>query len=239
MQRSDYQESPATLTLPFRSLPKPLALTADYNSPQCPYFASASLTCPLALSSHHTVQDTPSPTATYWDNACSFHTVNNLDLLYNTSALSHSFSLGGVGGPSLVTHRGYLRCLPHHNNMNVAYYAPTIPVNLFSLGHLQRCGASYGPDPLRPLTHFAVYSSSSGPLLAYATLSTNNLLLVDFDALNRASTISPLQYHPSYALNTTFPIHHIVAMYRTDTVRSPYVTSVFVHLRLMRSYALE
>jgi hypothetical protein len=80
--------------------------------------------------------------------------------------------------------------------MNVAYYAPTIPVNLFSLGHLQRCGASYGPDPLRPLTHFAVYSSSSGPLLAYAALSTNNLLLVDFDALNRASTISPLQYHP-------------------------------------------
>jgi hypothetical protein len=27
--------------------------------------------------------------------------------------------------------------------------------------------------------------------------------------------------------------------YRTDTVRSTYVTSVFVHLRLMRSYALE
>jgi hypothetical protein len=32
---------------------------------------------------------------------------------------------------------------------------------------------------------------------------------------------------------------HVVALYRTDTVRSPYVTSVFVHLGLMRSYALE
>jgi hypothetical protein len=30
-----------------------------------------------------------------------------------------------------------------------------------------------------------------------------------------------------------------VALYRTDTVRQLYVTSVFVHLRLMRSYALE
>jgi hypothetical protein len=98
--------------------------------------------------------------------------------------------------------------------MNIAYYAPTIPVNLFSLGHLQRCGASYGPDPLRPLTHFAVHSSPSGPLLAYAALSSNNLLLVDFDALNKASTMSPLQYHPSYALNATFPIHHINAEQR-------------------------
>ena len=33
--------------------------------------------------------------------------------------------------------------------MNVAYYVPTIMVNLFSLGHLQRCGATYGLDPLR------------------------------------------------------------------------------------------
>ena len=98
--------------------------------------------------------------------------------------------------------------------MNVAYYAPTIPVNLFSLGHLQRCGASYGPDPLRPLTHVSVYSSISGPLLAHATLSPNNLLLVDFNALKMASILSPLRYHPSYALNATFPIQHINAEQR-------------------------
>ena len=39
----------------------------------------------------------------------------------------------------------------------------------------------------------------------------NNLLLVDFDTLNKAPTMSPLQYHPSYALNATFSIHHINA----------------------------
>ena len=52
--------------------------------------------------------------------------------------------------------------------MNLAYFSPSIPVNLFSLGHLQRCGASYGPDPLRPLTHVTIRSAISGPLLAHA-----------------------------------------------------------------------
>ena len=61
-------------------------------------------------------------------------------MLYNVSLLTNPFSLGGVGGSCRVTHRGHLSCLPKLNNMNLAYYAPSIPVNLFSLGHLQRCG---------------------------------------------------------------------------------------------------
>ena len=86
--------------------------------------------------------------------------------------------------------------------MNKAYFSPTIPVNLLSLGHMQRCGATYGPDPIRPLTHISIYSSLSGPLLAHATLSTNNLLPVDYPALLRASTLSPSKYHNALATYT-------------------------------------
>ena len=40
--------------------------------------------------------------------------------------------------------------------MNRAYFSQSIPVNLFSLGYLQRCGATYVPDPSRQLTHVTV-----------------------------------------------------------------------------------
>lgn len=97
--------------------------------------------------------------------------------------------------------------------MNKAYLSPTIPVNLLSLGHMQRCGATYGPDPFRPLTHVSIYSSPSGPLLAHATLSTNNLLSVDYPALRRAALISPSEYYNSHAL-TTYPLPHFNAEQR-------------------------
>ena len=98
--------------------------------------------------------------------------------------------------------------------MNLAYFSPSIPVNLFSLGHLQRCGASYGPDPLRPLTHVTIRSAISGPLLAHAELSSNNLLPVNFTDLELASTISPLHYQSPLALTSTFPLPHFNAEQR-------------------------
>ena len=97
--------------------------------------------------------------------------------------------------------------------MNTAYLSPTIPVNLLSLGHMQRCGATYGPDPLRPLTHVCIHSAIHGPLLANAALSPTNLLPVDFTAFHHAATISPLQYHQSLALSS-YPIPHVNAEQR-------------------------
>ena len=123
--------------------------------------------------------------------------VHDASLLYDLQPLPTLFSIGGVGGSCAVTHRGYLHCLPMTNDMNSAYLSPTLPVNLFSLGQMQRSGATYGPDPLRPLTHVSISSLPSGPLLAQATLSTHNLIPVNFDALHIASQLSPTAYHPS------------------------------------------
>lgn len=95
--------------------------------------------------------------------------------------------------------------------MNKACLSPTIPVNLLSLGHMQRCGATYGPDPLRPLTHVSILSSPKGQLLAHAKLSTNNLLPVDYTALTRASQDSPHTYHNPVALSAPYPTVHINA----------------------------
>ena len=167
---------------------------------------------PLAL--NFTPSSTSDPTLAYWDNACSFHTVSNPSLLYNIQPLASPFSIGGVGGSCAVTHRGLLHCLPTTNGMNSAYLSPTLPVNLLSLGHMQRCGATYSPDPLRPLTHVSIHSSPSGPLLAHATLSPTNLLPVDFNALATASTASPHEYRAT-AYATTFPVPHINAEQRS------------------------
>ena len=95
--------------------------------------------------------------------------------------------------------------------MNSAYFSPTLPVNLFSLGQMQRCGATYGPDPLRPLTHVTIRSSPSGPLLAHAALSTHNLLPVDFAALLHASSINPLSYYHPVAMAAHSLVPHTTA----------------------------
>ena len=79
---------------------------------------------------------------------------------------------------------------------------------------MQRSGATYGPDPLRPLTHVSISSSPSGPLLAHAALSSHNLLPVNFDALRIASTLSPDTYHPA-AFTATFLTPHINAEQRS------------------------
>ena len=98
--------------------------------------------------------------------------------------------------------------------MNSAYLSPTLPVNLLSLGQMQRCGATYGPDPLSPLTHVSIYSSPSGPLLAHAKLTSHNLLPVNFADLLIASTISPHSYNSS-SFTATFPVPHINAEQRS------------------------
>ena len=107
----------------------------------------------------------------------------------------HPLSINGVGGRVFLTHKGNLRCLPATNNLNLAYYSAQIPTNLISLGHLQRCGASYGPDPLRPTTHFIIRSSPTGPLIGSTQLSPTNLLPVDFLALQSTSPPPPLTLH--------------------------------------------
>ena len=100
------------------------------------------------------------------------------------------------------------------NDMNSAYLSPTLPVNLFSLGQMQRSRATYSPDPLRPLTHVFISSSPSGSLLAHATLSTHNLLPVNFNALHVASLLSSTAFHPS-AFTATFLTPHINAEKRS------------------------
>ena len=99
--------------------------------------------------------------------------------------------------------------------MNKAYLSPTIPVILLSLGHMQRCGATYGPDPLRPLTHASILSSPNGQLLAHVQLSANNLLPVDYPALTRDSQDSPHTYHTPTALSAPYPTTHINAEQRS------------------------
>lgn len=117
---------------------------------------------PLALAS---VANPPTDlTLSYWNNACSIHTVHDASLLYDLQPLPTPFSIGGVRGSCAVTHRGYLHRLPMTNDMNSAYLSPTLPVNLFSLGQMQRSGATYGPDPLCPLTHVSISPKPSGHL---------------------------------------------------------------------------
>ena len=128
--------------------------------------------------------------------------------------LAIPFSIGGVGGSCPVTHSGRFLYLPNTKSMNSAYFSPTIPFNLLSLGQLQRCGASYSPEPLRPHTHISILSSPSGPLLAHATLTAHNLLPVDFAALHHASTLSPAAYYQPLAMSTTFHTLHANAEQR-------------------------
>lgn len=88
---------------------------------------------------------------------------------------------------------------------------------------MQRCGATYGPDPLRPLSHVTIRSSLSGPLLAHAALSTHNLLPVDFAALHRASTITPLTYHQPLAMTAHPTEPHVTPILQTHAV--PHINS--------------
>ena len=88
--------------------------------------------------------------AGYYDGACSHSIVNCLDLLHDIKRLHKPSYIAGVGGRIALTHSGLLSFLPVTEGMNIAYYSKDAPTNLLSLGHLQRCGAFYSPDPDRP-----------------------------------------------------------------------------------------
>lgn len=120
-------------------------------------------------------------------------------MLTSVERLAKPLLIGGVGGHILLTHKGLLTCLPPLNNMNRAYYSKHLPINLISLGYLQRCGVFYSPDPDRPTTHFTIKLSPTGPTLATVRLSKNNMLPVDFKSLH-ASMSSPQA--------TAFIAHH-------------------------------
>ena len=81
---------------------------------------------------------------------------------------------------------------------------------------MQRCGATYGPDPQRPLTHVCIHLSTNEPLLAAAAPSLTNLLPVDFIALDHAAALSPVEYHHSQALSS-YPTPHFNAGQRART----------------------
>ena len=125
--------------------------------------------------------------AGYYDGACSYSIVNQLTLLHDVRLLTTPSYIDGVGGRIALTHMGRLSCLPSIDNMNIAYFSKDAPTNLLSLGHLQRCGAFYSPDPVRPRTHFILRISQFGPVLATVPLSSNNLLPVDFAELRISS----------------------------------------------------
>ena len=110
-------------------------------------------------------------------------------MLTNVERLVKPLLIGGVGGHILLTHKGLLKCLPSLNNINRAYYSKHLPINLISLGYLQRCGVFYSPDPTRPTTHFTIKLSSTGPIIATVRLSRNNMLPVDFESLSASSKL--------------------------------------------------
>ena len=126
----------------------------------------------------------------YWDNGASYHLVNALQLLYDTTPISPPMQVDGVGGRVLLTHQGRLKALPTLNNMNRAYYSKELSTNLISLGFLQRSGATYGADPTRPHTHVTVRLGLTGPTLATIPLSSNNLLPIDFAELEKSTRAS-------------------------------------------------
>ena len=98
--------------------------------------------------------------------------------------------------------------------MNHAYFSADIPANLFSLGYMQRCGATYHPDPLLPLTHTTIKSSPSGPTLSNTALTSTNLLPINFTNLHIVARSHPSLYYTPTALSAPFPIQHYNAEQR-------------------------
>ena len=89
--------------------------------------------------------------------------------------------------------------------MNRAYFLRSAPATLFSLGHLMRCGASYGSDPTRPSTHVNIYESPGGRLLDTPALSAVNMLPVSLSALSACPAPGPSRPHASLAASLPSP----------------------------------
>ena len=100
------QKPPTTPTPPDYMISPTLLLT-----PAPP--VTPSLFSLIPLPSPPSPQPTPDSTPSYWDNACSFHTVQDSSLLYNLELLPKSFSIGGVGGScALPIVASYIVCQP-------------------------------------------------------------------------------------------------------------------------------
>ena len=132
-----------------------------------------------------------------WDDCCSHSVTNNLSMLYAVTKLPTPITLGGIVGGCLLTHTGFLHSLPSINDMNRAYYSPTIATTLFSLGHLQRSGGSYHTVSTDQLYIYA----SDKLLLNSPIMNGSNLYPVDFHQLSTALPTIP----PAVVANAAFP----------------------------------
>ena len=84
----------------------------------------------------------PTCTLRFYDNACSYSMVKDINSLDNVEKLPTPFLIGGIGGSSVyATHHGLLQGFPL--NLAKAYWGPLFDVDLTSLGYIQRCGGSY------------------------------------------------------------------------------------------------
>lgn len=108
-------------------------------------FNPSDLSDPMSLSSlkSHCPKTTPNPLTNdpwYLDNAASYSTTNNPDMLESMSPVK-PFSIGGIGSGVLATHTGFLKFLPR--SIGKCYLTPTTSINLISLGYLNSQGADY------------------------------------------------------------------------------------------------
>ena len=128
----------------------------------------------------------------YWDNACSFNISNNMSLFTDLTLLHHPMRVGGINGGCLITHSGYLSCLPSCGGINKGFYSMDATTTLFSLGHLHRCGGSYKTSSTLGIDIYAIGDC----LLDHPSNLSNNLLPVDMRQLK----VSKVRYTHHFAI---------------------------------------
>ena len=139
----------------------------DNNQSSCLY--SSLPNSSLCLHASHVARGDLSLCDKYYDNACSHSMVPSLDCLNSAKSLLKSFSIGGIGGSSLLaTHVGVLPGFPPH--LGLAYWGPNFDVFLVSLGHIQRCGGYYVGKG-----DFLTIHNIDGTILDHVPLLSNNL----------------------------------------------------------------
>jgi len=123
----------------------------------------------------------------YYDNAASVSLVSNLCFFALGSVCEVApFFVGGVSAGVNVTHSGRLPWLPP--SVNLAYFAPALPVCLFSLGYLQSQGGNYSTVGA---------TSAGGPSRLDVFLPDGSLLDKAVVGTNRLAAVSPALYAAS------------------------------------------
>ena len=112
----------------------------------------------------------------HWDNACSFHVTNDINLLEQMLPIPPDTFIG-VGGPGKATHVGYLPFLPAINFINIGYYAPDFPQTLLSLGQLHACGGAYASSLDPNIVEIYAIDSDPNSLLDTAPLTPGSNML--------------------------------------------------------------